>query len=166
MEIRQLESNDAVAYHFIRLEALQSNPNSFAASYEEESKQTAEKYKARFATPSNSFTFGAFEDDQIVGVVTLVRERLLKLSHRASIVAMYTKSAKRGCGVGKALLNKAIEKAHLLEGVEQIYLTVVSTNVPGKKLYASHGFKVFGKEINALKYKGTYYDEEHMVLFL
>lgn len=45
---------------------------------------------------------------------------------------MYTKPAKRGGGIGKALLNKAIEKAYTLEGIEQIYLTVVSTNVPAK----------------------------------
>ena len=166
MEIRQLESKDAEIYRSIRLEALQSSPNRFAASYEDEKKQTADKYKTRFQTPSNAFTFGAFEANQLVGVITLVRESLLKLNHRASIVAMYTKPEKRGCGVGKALLTKAIDKAIELEGVEQINLTVVSTNEVAKKLYASCGFEVFGREKNALKHEDSYYDEEHMVLFL
>lgn len=166
MEIRQLKPADAEAYRSIRLEALRDSPTSFAASYEEERKQTADKYKTRFAPLSNTFTFGAFEDHQLVGVITLVREKLLKLSHRTTIVAMYTKPEKRGYGVGKALLTTAIKKAHLLKGVEQIRLTVVSTNDSAKNLYASHDFEIFGKEKQALKYKGIYYDEEHMVLFL
>lgn len=166
MEIKQLEPKDAMQYRSLRLEALQNSPDSFASSYEEEKEQTAEKYKIRFAAPTNTFTFGAFDDNQLVGVVTLIREQLMKLNHRASIVAMYTKPAKRGCGVGKALLNKAIKKAYTLEGIEQIYLTVVSTNVPAKKMYASCGFEVYGLEKRALKYNNTYYDEEQMVLFL
>ena len=166
MEIRQLKPTNAEEYLSIRLEGLQDSPYAFASSYEEEKNQTAEKYKNRFATPTNTFTFGAFEESQLVGVVTLVSEQLLKLSHRATIVAMYIKREKRGIGLGKALISKVIEKAYSLEGIEQIYLSVVTTNIPAKKLYASCGFEVFGKEKRALKFDNTYYDEEHMVFFL
>ncbi|WP_088102966.1 GNAT family N-acetyltransferase [Halalkalibacter urbisdiaboli] len=166
MEIRQLNRIDAEEYLSIRLEALQNSPYAFASSYEEEKNQTAEKYKNRFETPINTFTFGAFEESQLVGVVTLVKEQLLKLSHRANIVAMYIKPENRGNGIGKALISKVIEKAYNLESIEQIYLTVVTTNVPAKKLYTSSGFEVIGKEKRALKFDNTYYDEEHMVLFL
>lgn len=166
MEIRQLNRIDAEEYLSIRLEALQNSPYAFASSYEEEKNQTAEKYKNRFETPINTFTFGSFEESQLVGVVTLVKEQLLKLSHRANIVAMYIKPENRGNGIGKALISKVIEKAYNLEGIEQIYLSVATTNVPAKKLYTSSGFEVFGKEKRALKFDNTYYDEEHMVLFL
>ncbi|WP_353760453.1 hypothetical protein [Bacillus cereus group sp. RP43] len=74
MEIRQLNPTDAEEYLSIRLEALQDSPYAFASSYEEEKNQTAEKYKIRFTTPVNTFTFGAFEESQVVGVVTLIRE--------------------------------------------------------------------------------------------
>jgi RimJ/RimL family protein N-acetyltransferase len=166
MEIRQLNTIDAEEYLSIRLEALQNSPYAFASSYEEEKNQTAAKFKNRFATPANTFTFGAFEESQLVGVVTLVSEQLLKLSHRANIVAMYIKPEKRGIRLGKALISKVIEKAYTLEGIEQIYLSVVTTNIPAKKLYASCGFEVFGIEKRALKIENTYFDEEHMVLFL
>jgi RimJ/RimL family protein N-acetyltransferase len=166
MVIRQLESTDAEEYLSIRLEALQDSPYAFASSYCEEKNQTEEKYKNRFATPANSFTFGVFEESQLVGIVTLIKEQLLKLSHRANIVAMYIKPEKRGIGLGKALISKVIEKAYSIEGIEQIYLSVVTTNYPAKKLYASCGFEIFGKEKRALKFDNTYYDEEHMVLFL
>ncbi|MEC5425789.1 GNAT family N-acetyltransferase [Virgibacillus sp. C22-A2] len=166
MEIRQLNRTDAEDYLSIRLEALQSSPYAFASSYEEEKNQTAEKYKNRFTTPANTFTFGAFEESQLVGVVTLITEQLIKLNHRANIVAMYIKPEKRGIGLGKDLILKVLEKAYRLEGIEQIYLSVVTTNIPAKKLYASCGFEIIGKEKRALKIDNTYYDEEHMVLFL
>lgn len=68
MEIRQLNSKDAEKYLAIRHEALQNSPDAFASSYEEEKDQPVEKYKNRFQTPQNSFTFGTFEESQLVGV--------------------------------------------------------------------------------------------------
>ncbi|MCD8500910.1 MAG: GNAT family N-acetyltransferase [Bacillaceae bacterium] len=166
MEVRQLNPTDAGEYLAIRLEGLIESPYAFASSYEEEKNQTTEKYKSRFNTPTDTFTFGAFEESQLVGVVTLVREQLYKLRHRANIVAMYIKPEKRGNGLGKVLVSNVIEKAKNIDGIEQIYLTVVTTNASAKKLYSSCGFKVFGKVKRALKIDNRYYDEEHMVLFL
>lgn len=166
VNIRILNPSDAEEYLALRLEALQESPHAFATTYEEEKDQTAEKYKTRFATPEKTFTFGAFEGDQLVGVVTLVGEKLIKLSHRTNIMAMYIKPEKRRSGLGSTLLSTAIEHAKSLEGTEQIYISVVTTNISAKKLYASFGFKVIGEEKRALKFGDTYYDEEHMVLFI
>ena len=41
---------------------------------------------------------------------------------------MYVSPEKRGSGIGKALVVEAINKANDLQGVEQVYLTVVTTN--------------------------------------
>lgn len=166
MKVRQLEPKDAEAYRSLRLEALQESPSAFASSYEEEKKQSAEAYQKSFADQTESFTFGAFEGSQLVGVVTLRRESLTKLRHRANLVAMYIRPEKRGSGLGKALVSKVSEKATIIAGIEQINLCVVTTNLAAKKLYVSCGFEVFGKEKRALKFGDTYYDEEHLVLFL
>ena len=165
MKIRRLNSLDAEAYLAIRLKALQNNPEAFGSSYEEEKDQPIEKYVLRFQS-SDSITLGAFVDEELVGVVTIVRESLAKLQHRANIIAMYVTPNQRGLRIGKTLMIEAIRVANDWPGMEQIYLTVVTTNEPAKKLYASLGFEVFGTEKRALKVKETYYDEEHMVLFL
>lgn len=165
MEIRLLTPSDADCYFRIRLEALKNNPEAFAVSYEEEKSQTAQKYKERFQA-EGSFTFGAFEGDQLVGTITLVKETLYKLRHRANIFAMYVAQDRRGLGIGKKLLEAAINKARELDGVEQIYLTVVATNLPAKRLYSSFGFEVFSMEKRAMKLDDVYLDEEHMVLFI
>lgn len=166
MKIRLLNSQDAEQYLNIRLEALQNNPEAFSSSYEEEKSQSVEKYINRFQSPQDSFTFGAFEGPQLVGVVTLVKEKALKLRHRANIAAMYVTQEKRGNGIGKALITEAIQKAKSIAGIEQIYLTVVTTNEFAKRLYSSFSFEVFATQKKALKYNNTYFDEDYMVLFL
>ncbi|MBU8880482.1 GNAT family N-acetyltransferase [Bacillus sp. FJAT-29790] len=165
MNIRLLKPSDANDYRKVRLEALKNHPEAFASSYEEEVETSAEVYESRFLSV-DSFTFGAFESEKLIGTVTLLKENKLKLKHRANIVAMYVSAEKRRMGTGKALITAALEKAKEVKGIEQVYLSVVSANESAKKLYSSFGFEVFGEDKRALKIGNTYYDDEHMVLFL
>ena len=166
MNIRKLNPEDADEYFSLRLEALLDSPIAFATTYEEEKNQSVEKYKVSFENSIQAITIGAFKDSQLVGVVTLVKEQHLKLSHRANLGAMYVKPRERGSGIGKELILTAIEYIKNMGGIEQIYLSVVATNVSAKKLYVSCGFEIFGNDKRALKYTNTYYDEELMVLYL
>ncbi|WP_449620329.1 N-acetyltransferase family protein [Robertmurraya sp. Marseille-Q9965] len=165
MEMKMLESEFAEQYREIRLTALQTNPESFSASYEEESLYPLERFITRLEN-SHAFTFGAFKEERLVGVVTLVLEQSVKLNHRANIYAMYVLPDYRSNGIGKRLMEQAIEKAKEIDYIEQIYLTVVASNVPAKKLYQSLGFEVFGLDKRALRVEDTYFDEELMVLHL
>ena len=167
MEIRILTSlEDAEKYRSIRLESLQNSPESFASSYEEEKDFSIEKFKNKFQL-NDSFTYGAFENKELVGIITLYKEKLYKLSHRAHIGAMYVSPSKRSLGIGKVLMEEAIKKAKGIEGLEQVYLAVVSTNEPAKKLYSSLGFEVFGTEKKGLRLENNiYFDVDYMILFL
>jgi RimJ/RimL family protein N-acetyltransferase len=53
-----------------------------------------------------------------------------------------------------------------LGDIEQINLTVVAGNRAAGKLYEKFGFVSLAHEKNALKWKGKYFAEEQMVLFL
>ena len=165
MEIRRLTPFDAEIYREIRLEALKQNPASFSTLYEDELKRPIKVYQERFRSDF-SFTLGVFKDEKLAGTVTVRREQPLKLQHRVEISAMYVTPAVRGGGFGKALMMEAIRKTKEWEGVEQIHLTVVSTNKAARKLYTSLGFEVCGTEKQAMKLGDTYWDEERMVLFL
>ncbi|WP_053364624.1 GNAT family N-acetyltransferase [Bacillus sp. FJAT-27251] len=164
MKIRKLGSMDASAYIKLRLEALRDTPEAFSSSYEEEKDYPLERTASRL-DDVHSFTFGAFADDRLIGVVTLVPDTKIKIKHRAHIFAMYVTPNFRRTGAGRALIAKALSQAKE-NGTEQLYLTVTASNEPAKKLYQSFGFTTYGVDKNALKIEDTCYDDELMVLFL
>ncbi|MEH7247342.1 GNAT family N-acetyltransferase [Neobacillus niacini] len=167
MEIRLLTPSDAKSYWELRLEALKQAPEAFLTSYEDAIKREDPiSQVARNFTEEVNYTFGAFEGDELIGVVTLLQEKADKIQHRANIYAMYVTPRKQGLGVGKALLTEAINKAKSIESIEKINLSVVATNEAAKKLYTSLGFKVYGLEEKAMKLNGAYLDDEHRVLHL
>ncbi|MEB2280564.1 GNAT family N-acetyltransferase [Lysinibacillus xylanilyticus] len=165
MNSRLLIAADAEAYRNLRLEALQNNPEAFGSSFEKEKDNPIELFAGRFES-QGSYTIGVFDQEQLVGVATLVQESKLKLKHKASIFAVYVSPKKRGLGIGKRLMVEAINKAREIKGVEQLHLTVVSTNASAKGLYSSLGFEVFGTEKRALKIDQQYFDEDYMALYL
>lgn len=165
MDYRFLTALDADRYQSLRLEGIKNTPEAFGSSYEEE-KDTPIDLIAKQLEDSNVYTMGAFEENKLFGIATLWLEEKLKLKHKANIFAVYVSPEKRGLGVGKKLIQEIINKARTLDGVEQINLSVVSTNNAAKQLYISLGFTVFGTEKSALKVGLEYFDEEYMVLFL
>jgi ribosomal protein S18 acetylase RimI-like enzyme len=159
MKIRILNPKDAEAYQNIRLKALKDHPEAFSASFEEEKQFPLERFENRLIE-GVTFTFGAFIDEQLMGVVTLVLEQKNKLNHRANIVGMYVDTEKRRSGIGKRLMGEAIGKAKEIDVIEQIYLTVTSSNAPAKKLYQTLGFETYGVDKRALKLGNSYFDDE------
>ncbi|MEY8347998.1 GNAT family N-acetyltransferase [Bacillus cereus] len=165
--IRILSEKDAVQYWELRLQALQVNPDAFVTTYEEAmQKESPVEDVARNLNSKTSYTFGAFnEENQLLGVVTLLTEQKAAFEHKGHLVAMYVDKGSRGKGLAKGLIRALIEKARELE-IEKINLGVVSDNEIAKKLYQSMGFTTYGVENKALKMNGIYRDDELMVLFI
>lgn len=167
MEIRQLVPADAAQMWRLRLEALQRSPEAFASSYEEarQKKHPIDEAEANLKAEGN-FTFGAFDGDQLFGMVTMIHEQRIKLRHVANVYGMFITPSQRGKGAGKALLLAVIEQARSIEGVEKINLSVVTANQSAKKLYVGLGFESFGVERKALKSSSGYDDLEYMSFYL
>jgi ribosomal protein S18 acetylase RimI-like enzyme len=167
MIIRVLQESDAPLYQEIRLNGLKINPEAFGSTFEREVNFTTVIIAERIRPTAGKFVLGAFSDDKsLVGIVAFVRETGVRTVHKGNIYGMYTVPEIRCTGVGRSLLIELIGMARSMDGLEQLNLTVVSTNDAAKKLYTSMGFEIFGLERNALKYEGQHYDEELMVLKL
>ena len=165
MKIRRLVESDWEAYRAIRLEALRTVPEAFGSDAEQQEQLPPEHWVGRLAG-GNSFVYGAFAGDGIVGIAGFARESGRKTRHKGFIWGVYVSPAFRGRGVARELMTAILEEARALDGVEQVTLSVVTENASAKALYRSLGFTVFGTELRALKLGQRYLDEDHMVLFL
>lgn len=165
MEIRLLEPEDAGAYRKLRLEALLNSPEAFLTSHEEAEKMSEDDYKVRLQSDA-AFNFGAFREDNLIGMVALVRETKNKISHRSSVFGMYVTPAYRGRSIGKKLMQTAVEHARSLDGVSQVCMSVVTTNTTAKSMYYAQGFVPIGTHKKAIQFGEGFLDEEHMVMVL
>lgn len=166
MKSRILTQEDISAYQTLRLQALKEFPTSFGSSYELEKNSTSLEIKEKLQQNENRFTIGTFLNGKLVGILTFKRETAIKTNHKGSIFGVYVDSRFQKKGIGKKILADTISYLKTIEGLEQINLTVNSTNRAAIRLYTEFGFENFGYEKNALKFKNEYFDEGWMVLKL
>ncbi len=167
MHIRALTKADAIPYRNLRLRALKEHPEAFGASYEESAKMPIAHFAERIDESADRFVLGAFHSDgQMIGMVGFHRNHSSKTRHKADVWGMYVAREHQSAGIGRRLLTELIERARMLPELEQIRLSVVTSNIRAALLYASIGFQAYGLERRALKAADQYFDEMLMVLSL
>ena len=107
-----------------------------------------------------------YHNDLIVGSCNIDFHFHQKDRHRASVGIAIEKEY-QDKGIGSLLFDELINIAKQIEGVEQLELSVISTNERAKHLYTKKGFVKVGDIPRELKLKdGRYLNGESMVLFL
>ncbi|TNF08136.1 MAG: GNAT family N-acetyltransferase [Bacillota bacterium] len=165
IKIRKLDSDDAKIYQTIRLQALKESQTSFSSSYEEEKDRDITSIQDRLSQ-SFAHTYGAFDEQLLVGIISFVAETRIKTRHTADIYGMYVDSNYRNQGIGKALLNHVMIEAKKRGIIEKIRLSVTESNKDAIRLYESVGFKIYGYEKNSMKIDQTYYNTCFMEIHL
>lgn len=180
LHIRLLQPSDFGVFWPVRLLALQESPQAFGASYEESMALPEQEAVTRLSPKDGGFVLGAFAGEllgpellgsellgpELLGMAGLARHPGMKVRHKATIWGVYVVPTARGGGVARQLMEKLLEQCQTIADLEEVTLSVVSTNQSAKRLYQSLGFGVYGLEKRALKVGKEYYDEELMALRL
>lgn len=157
--IRQLAPADWALWREIRLEAIQRHPEAFGGSYEDEALYTEATLKE---TLVNKTVFGAFIDNDLVGISGFLILASRKTQHRGNLFSVYVKGQYRGQGIADQLTEAVIQ--HARTKVLQLHCSVVTSNTSAIALYQRHGLTIYGTEPRSLKVDDRYYDEHLMVL--
>lgn len=170
MIVRKLTEADAEAFRAIRIEMCREHPEAFNQTPEEVLSCGDDKIRD-WIEPSDSFPekfiLAACEDDRILATVCFRREDLAKESHRGWIWGVYVRREARGRNLSRLLMQKAIDEARKMPGLERLVLSVALTQTAARTLYTSLGFITTGLNPLGLKLSdGRYVDFEEMVLRL
>lgn len=163
--VRLAETKDAVLLRELRLEALSSDPRSFAADYEISAKETSVKWVERInenAAEEKGTICIAETDKGLIGMCGIQRGHWPKTRHSAVIWGVYVNQTWRGLHVAEAMIDSCCEwgKSH---GVVTVKLGVNTHNEAAIRCYTRCGFGYYGNEPKAIFYENAFIDEFLMV---
>lgn len=165
VDFRRLAIADAEALFALRQEALLQAPLAFLASPEDDIASSEEAVAALLRGETGSAVFGAFAPD-MAGMAGLYRERHAKAAHKATLWGFYVRPAARRQGLGRRLLDAALDHARGLEAVTSVRLSVSAAAPEARALYERAGFSLWDREPDALRHDGQTVAEDHMALDL
>jgi RimJ/RimL family protein N-acetyltransferase len=164
VSVRLLTPADAKAYRFVRLRALHEQPPAFGSLPEVE--PNLSETAARLAESDDRCFFGAFQSEQLIGIIRLSRYSAPNEKHRAYLAGLYVLPPFRRHGYGRALIHEALSRAANAPGIRRVNLTVVTQQEAAIRLYQSFGFCIYGTEAETFSRDGQFYDEHLMTLKL
>ena len=162
VRVRLLTAADAEAYRDVRLRALHEQPPAFGALPEEE--PALAETATRLTETDDRCFFGAFQSEQLIGIIRFSRYAARNEKHRAYLAGLYVLPAFRRTGGGKALVREALRRAASAPGLRRVNLTVVTAQEAAIRLYQSFGFHIYGTEHETFSSDGEFYDEHLMTL--
>jgi len=145
----------------IRLDALKNEPSAFGSSFEEENEFTEELWKQRSLS-----ALIAYSNNNPIGLLVYIINNRIKTKHVATIYSVYVNKNYRGQGVGKKLINSALESIKKNSDVIKVDLAVNPEQVSAVKLYEYFGFKEVGRLSKEVFVDNKFYDQLLMELIL
>ena len=163
--VRLAETKDAVMLRELRLEALTSDPRSFAADYEISAKETSAKWVERImenAAEQKGTICIAETDKHLIGMCGIQRGHWPKTRHSAFIWGVYVNQSWRGLHIAGAMIDSCCNwgKTH---GLVTVKLGVNTHNEAAIRCYTHCGFSFYGNEPKAILYENEFIDEFLMV---
>jgi ribosomal protein S18 acetylase RimI-like enzyme len=154
------------AYRALRLRGLREHPEAFGEAAADFEARSNEQIADRIQTQGQlggCILAAVSRSGEMLGTVCLAINEPGKCHHRGMIFGMYVIPEARGQNVGKLLLEEALRRADTIPAVEQVHLSVVTSNEAAVRLYEKMGFSTYGTDPRVLRVGDKYYDEYLMV---
>lgn len=163
IRVRTTCADDAPQLRELRLEALRNHPIAFTADLAESEAFPPEHWRERAAAGAGEgreAVFVAERDERLLGMTGIyVVANRPKLAHTAVIWGVYVRREARGCGVGKMLVNAALDWARAKRlKIVKLSATVAEDPAP-RRCYERCGFVPYGVDPMAVQVDGKFYDE-------
>lgn len=155
---RKLTVGDFDQWNRVRTLALDFEPAAFGRSNADEEPIRKELFN-RNTDQNDRFILGAFAGEELVGIAGLFRHEPLKVQHKSMIWSVFVIREYQGKGIGRGLMEKSIELAKQIDGIDLILIGVSAYNTKAHQLYQRLGFVDYGTEPRSLKINGEYFDE-------
>jgi ribosomal protein S18 acetylase RimI-like enzyme len=157
-QIRQLGTDDAVAFSKLRRELTADNPIPMGLTMEEELARPLQGFRDQLSYPEPNAAFGAFIGGELVASAAVAWPSKLPSSrHKTTLWGVFVSPRYRRNGLGRVIVQRAIEHAESA-GVRRINLTVYVPNTAAIKLYESLQFEHCGVEPEAIRINSAYFD--------
>lgn len=137
--VRVLEEEDWQTYRRLRLAALESDPDSFAAEVADEKGYPEERWRDRIRR-SRRLVASREDDDVGVASVGQARDEEGIMDGIAELFGMWVMPQARGSGVAWELVTAAAKQARK-DGHQQLRLWVSTDNGRAVGFYSSYGFR-------------------------
>ena len=109
---------------------------------------------------------GAFEGEELVGVVGLLLSSRWKAAHLATVWGFFVRESSQGKGIGRALIDALLVRADSIEHLEQVRLMVPDDLEAARAVFLGCGFETYGLERRGRRTELGYHDLEYMQTFL
>ena len=145
VKMRKLLASDLQSFKQLRLEALQTNPESFGSHYARELAFTDQDFAARIEANEQKFMLGAFDGKLLVAIVGFY-----KVEDIGNIWGVFTTPEYRGQGISKQMMGEIIDIANADINMHKIQLGVTSESAAALGLYKAVGFETYSIEADAI----------------
>ncbi|HLR18581.1 MAG TPA: GNAT family N-acetyltransferase [Staphylococcus sp.] len=165
--IRYLTNEDLSTYHSFLLKGIHKELEVLAWKLQNE-KCLAELDIQRLlsSNPTDYVVLGAFEQNELVGVVTLIHKQKYSLSHKAIIENMCIKGDNECVreSIAKLLMQQIFKICHD-KNIEILLTSLISNNISGKVFFSNLNFDTLFLEEHARKYDDYYVDEHWLIYY-
>jgi GNAT superfamily N-acetyltransferase len=164
-----LEAADAEQYRVFLLGALQEAPTAFVTSRAEIETLPLSIFEQLLSANEGAdhYAVGAFSSaGELIGSIAAQRAAQRQLAHKGNLYRFYVAPGWRRRGIGRQLLQAAIDWAGRSRGLRFLDVAVTESSESARSLYRAAGFAPYALEPDAVRVDGAYYALESLRIVL